>query len=55
VPAVRLLQSRLGIASDGRFGKDTDAAVRRFQGQRGLLVDGKVGHNTWTALLAVTV
>lgn len=54
LPAVRLLQNRLGILADGRFGADTDAAVRRFQSQRGLLVDGKVGEKTWTALLAVT-
>lgn len=54
VAEVKLLQTRLGIPSDGRFGKDTEAAVRRFQQQRGLAVDGKVGPNTWVALLAVT-
>jgi hypothetical protein len=47
---VRLLQSKLGIEADGRFGKGTRAAVVAFQGKHGLLRDGKVGKNTWTAL-----
>lgn len=54
IAEVKLLQTRLGITADGRFGGDTEAAVKRFQAQRGLDVDGKVGPNTWTALLAVT-
>jgi len=50
---VRLLQTKLGIASDGQFGAGTDAAVRDFQRRRGLKVDGIVGPDTWTALFAV--
>jgi len=40
-----------GVAVDGIFGPDTDAAVRAFQRQRGLAVDGIVGPNTWGALV----
>jgi peptidoglycan hydrolase-like protein with peptidoglycan-binding domain len=43
-----------GVAVDGIFGPDTDAAVRAFQRQHGLAVDGIVGPNTWSALI-VTV
>jgi peptidoglycan hydrolase-like protein with peptidoglycan-binding domain len=40
-----------GVAVDGIFGPQTDAAVRAFQGQKGLAVDGVVGPNTWSALI----
>ena len=53
-PNVKVLQQRLGIAADGQFGKDTDAAVRAFQARNGLDVDGIVGPKTWTALFAVS-
>ena len=53
--AVRRLQTRLNahgfkLATDGIFGKGTDAAVRAFQKAKGLAVDGKVGKQTWAAL-----
>jgi peptidoglycan hydrolase-like protein with peptidoglycan-binding domain len=51
---VRLLQTRLGIAADGRFGAGTRTAVRAFQQRRGLSVDGIVGRKTWTALFTVS-
>ena len=50
---VVLLQQRLGINADGRFGPGTDAAVRTFQRRNGLSVDGIVGQKTWAALFAV--
>jgi peptidoglycan hydrolase-like protein with peptidoglycan-binding domain len=47
---VELLQSQLGIAADGCFGKQTDETVRRYQTCKGLVVDGVVGKQTWRAL-----
>jgi peptidoglycan hydrolase-like protein with peptidoglycan-binding domain len=47
---VRLLQRALGIAVDGVYGTETEAAVRRFQDTRGLTVDGIVGSATSHAL-----
>ncbi|HXB63433.1 MAG TPA: peptidoglycan-binding protein [Solirubrobacteraceae bacterium] len=49
---VRLLQRALGIAIDGVYGSETEAAVRRFQSTRGLSVDGVVGPATSRALAA---
>jgi peptidoglycan hydrolase-like protein with peptidoglycan-binding domain len=43
-----------GVAVDGIFGPETDAAVRAFQQQKGLAVDGIAGPDTWSALI-VTV
>ena len=49
-PAVRRVQSRLGLAADGMFGPQTSRAVRRFQRRRGLTADGIVGPITRQAL-----
>ncbi len=51
-PDVALLQQRLGIVSDGRFGNGTKASVVAFQAAHGLTPDGVVGPQTWQALLA---
>ncbi len=47
---VRILQHRLGIAVDGIYGPQTEAAVRAFQQREGLAVDGVVGATTSAAL-----
>ena len=49
-PAVRRIQSALGIAADGVFGAQTERAVRRFQRRKGLAADGVVGPQTREAL-----
>lgn len=57
--AVRGLQRRLinaGFAVeeiDGRFGRQTKAAVRAFQERSELVVDGVVGPQTWKRLNAL--
>lgn len=47
---VRLLQEKLGIPIDGRFGERTFEAVKRFQRWQGLTQDGVAGPRTWAAL-----
>lgn len=47
---VKMLQQKLGVATDGVFGSDTEKAVKEFQAKNGLIADGIVGAKTWTAL-----
>jgi hypothetical protein len=48
---VKEIQTRAGIAADGIFGADTEAAVRRFQRDRGMVPDGIVGPKTWAVII----
>lgn len=47
---VKLLQKRLGLKADGKFGPKTEEAVKDFQGSHGLFIDGVVGEETQVAL-----
>lgn len=47
---VRILQHTLGIATDGVYGPQTQAAVKAFQSREGLAADGVVGKQTSAAL-----
>jgi peptidoglycan hydrolase-like protein with peptidoglycan-binding domain len=47
---VAAIQRAVGVAADGIYGPQTDAAVRSFQSAHGLLVDGIVGPQTTAAL-----
>ena len=57
----KLIQERLislgyscgAAGADGKFGKDTKAAVQAFQKANGLTADGIVGKNTWRKLLKI--
>ncbi len=47
-----LLRARgYSVATDGLFGKSTDAAVRRFQRSHHLIADGTLRPPTWEALV----
>ena len=54
--AVTVLQALLDRGGyeaglDGRFGRQTEAAVERFQRDHQLVIDGVVGPKTWTRLI----
>ncbi|WP_018157575.1 peptidoglycan-binding protein [Demetria terragena] len=48
--AVKELQSRLSISTDGNFGPGTLTALKKFQSSKALSADGVAGPNTWKAL-----
>jgi putative chitinase len=48
--AVKQMQQKLGIAADGNFGPNTEAAVRAWQAANGLTADGVVGPRTMEKL-----
>ena len=49
----KIVQSAVGVAVDGKFGKNTKAAVIKWQELMGLVADGVVGYNTWKKILGV--
>ena len=48
---VKKLQSKLGLGSDGIFGRGTEDAVKAFQLKNGLTPDGIVGDGTWAKIM----
>jgi peptidoglycan hydrolase-like protein with peptidoglycan-binding domain len=44
---VKLVQAKLSITVDGRFGKQTQRFVKSWQSKNNLFVDGIVGPKTW--------
>lgn len=49
----KIVQSAVGVAVDGKFGKGTKDAVIKFQKLIGLPADGCVGLDTWKKILGV--
>ncbi len=48
-----IIQRKVGVNVDGKFGNNTKAAVINFQRSNGLTPDGSVGLNTWKVILEV--
>lgn len=49
----KLVQKAVGVKVDGKFGKDTEAAVIKWQKLMALTADGCVGLNSWKRILGV--
>jgi hypothetical protein len=52
---VKLLQSKLGLISDGSFGPVTLVKLKQYQAYQGLVADGACGAKTWARLLTTPV
>lgn len=48
---VYIIQKKLNLKTDGKFGILTEEAVKEFQRKKGLKEDGIVGIKTWTKLI----
>ena len=49
-PAIKKIQTKVGVTADGFYGADTKAAVVKWQRAHGLTADGLTGINTWTKM-----
>lgn len=47
---VKLVQAKVGVVTDGIFGRKTEEAVKAFQQRNGLAADGIVGPKTWSVM-----
>ncbi|MDQ0320356.1 hypothetical protein QO002_002494 [Pararhizobium capsulatum DSM 1112] len=48
---VKIVQKKMGVGDDGKFGPGTEAAVRAFQRLNDLVGDGIVGPKTWALIV----
>ena len=46
-PEVKLLQEKLGLAADGKFGPGTEKALKEWQAKNGLTADGIAGATSY--------
>lgn len=51
MPETRIVQGKLGLTTDGKFGQNTERAVKAYQSSHGLVPDGVVGRLTWASLM----
>ena len=49
----RIVQEAVGVAVDGKCGKNTEKAIIAYQKKHGLTADGEVGINTWKKILNI--
>lgn len=49
----KIVQKAVGVAVDGKCGKDTKNAIIAYQKKHGLTADGEVGLNTWKKILNI--
>lgn len=47
---VKIVQKKVKVAVDGKYGKKTAKAVKKFQKKHGIKADGIVGKATWKAM-----
>jgi peptidoglycan hydrolase-like protein with peptidoglycan-binding domain len=47
---VKVLQQKLGVSTDGRFGAETEEALKAYQRNNGLAVDGIAGPDTFAQM-----
>ncbi len=47
---VNILQAKLGVTADGKFGPATETALKTYQQQHGLKVDGIAGPDTFAQM-----
>ena len=49
----KIVQRIVGVAVDGKCGKNTEKAIIAYQKKHGLTADGEVGINTWKKILNI--
>lgn len=50
---VKLLQEKLNLFPDGKFGPNTEKAVKKWQKENNLKDDGLVGNDTWSKMFPI--